>query len=329
MTHDRGEAGFGRRSVLSLGAAALLTAPARAQAWPARPVRLVVPFPPGGPADAIARALAERLAVAWGQPVVVDNRAGAGGNIGAEHVARSAPDGHTLLLPASSHVQNAALYRSLPYDPLRDFTAITQVAYYALVLVVHPSVRAGTLGAFEALLRASPGKVAITSAGVGTPTHLASELFRIRGGFESTHVPFQGAAPAHTALLAGQVQAMFHNPVLAVPAVRAGALRALATTGSRRSPQLPDLPTLAESGYPDFEAGTWYAVLGPAGMPRGLVARIDGDLQGILATAEVRERFDRLGLETLNAGPEELARIMRDDLARWAEVVRTVGIQPN
>jgi len=321
-------AGLGRRTVLAC-CAVLLAASAQAQAWPVRPVRLVVPFPPGGPADAIGRALADRLSGIWGQPVVVDNRAGAGGNIGAEHVARSAPDGYTLLLAASSHVQNATLYRHLPYDALRDFTPVTQVAYYSLVLVVHPSVHAGTLREFEALLRENPGKVAVTSAGVGTPTHLASELFRIRGGFDFVHAPFQGAAPAHTALLAGQVQAMFHNPVLAVPAVQAGKLRALATTGERRSPQLPEVPTLAESGYPGFEAGTWYAVLGPARLPAEIVTNINDNLQHVLAVPELRAQFSRLGLETLSAGPDELSRIMRADFDRWAEVIRTVGIQPN
>jgi tripartite-type tricarboxylate transporter receptor subunit TctC len=203
------------------------------------------------------------------------------------------------------------------------------VAYYALVLVVHPSVRAGTLAEFEALLRENPGRIAVTSAGVGTPTHLAAELFRIRGGFNFVHAPFQGAAPAHTALLGGQVQAMFHNPVLAMPAVRAGALRALASTGERRAPQLPEVPTLAESGYPRFEAGTWYAVLGPAGLPQGVLAKLDGDLRRVLAAPELRERFSRLGLETLDAGPDEPGRIMRADLGRWAEVIRATGIQPN
>ncbi|MBV1796777.1 tripartite tricarboxylate transporter substrate binding protein [Siccirubricoccus sp. G192] len=317
---------FGRRTALGLGGA-LLAAPARAQAWPAGPVRLVVPFPPGGPADAIGRLLGERLAEAWGQPVIIENRGGAGGNIGAEAVARAAPDGHMLLLAASSHVQGAALYRRLAFDPIRDFTAVTQVAYYSLVLVVHPAVPAKDLREFEALLRANPGQVTITSAGVGTPTHLAAELFRIRAGVDFTHVPFQGAAPAHTALLAGQVQAMFHNPVLAVPAVQAGRLRAIATTGAARAAALPAVPTLAESGYPGFEAGTWYAVLGPARLPAPVVARIDADLRRAIALPAVRERFAALSLETRDAGPQALSGIMQEDLARWTEVIQRLRIQ--
>ncbi len=307
--------------------ASVLAAPAVAQGWPARPVRLVVPFPPGGPADVIGRLVAERLAEVWGQPVVIDNRGGAGGNLGAEHVARAAPDGYTLLLPASSHVQGASLYRSLPFHPVRDFTAIAMVAYYGLVVVVHPSVRATTLAELEALARAQPGALTVTSAGVGTPTHLTAELWRIRSGVDFTHVPFQGAAPAHTALLSGQVQAMFNNPVLAVPAVRAGSLRALATTGPRRSAQLPDLPTVAES-YPDFEGGTWYGVLGPAGMAPAVVAKIDADVRRVLAMPAVRERLAAQGLEVLEAGPEEFAARMASDYDRWAQVVRQAGIRP-
>jgi tripartite-type tricarboxylate transporter receptor subunit TctC len=315
-----------RRSLMGLGAG-LLAAPAYAQSWPTRPVRLVVPFPPGGPADAIGRILAEPLGEAWGQPVVIDNRGGAGGNIGADVVAKSPPDGHTLLLAASSHVQGAALYRRLAFDPIRDFTPITQVAYYSLVVVVHPSVPANNLREFEAYMRANPGRLTMTSAGVGTPTHLTAELFRTRAGLEFTHVPFQGAAPAHTALLAGQVQAMFHNPVLAVPAVQAGRLRAVATTGAARARALPDVPTLAESGYPGFEAGTWYAVLGPAGMPPAVVSRMDADLRRVVALQSVGERFARQSLETRQLGPEDLAATMRSELERWGEVIRRLGIQ--
>jgi tripartite-type tricarboxylate transporter receptor subunit TctC len=315
---------IGRRAVFG---AALLAAPARAQAWPSRPVRLVVPFPPGGPADVLGRLLAERLGEGWGQPVIVENRGGAGGNIGAEAVARAAPDGHTLLLCASSHVQGAALYSRLAFDPIRDFTPIAQLAYYSLVLVVHPSVPATTLAEFEALLRADPGRVTITSAGVGTPTHLTAELFRSRAGVEFTHVPFGGAAAAHAALLGGQVQAMFHNPVMAVPAVQAGRLRALATTGAARAVALPDVPTLAESGYPGFDSGTWYAVLGPAGLPAPVVARIDADLRRTVALPAVRDRLAAQSMEPRDVGPEKLGAVMREELARWTEVIRRLGIR--
>lgn len=315
-----------RRATFGLGAL-LASPPAFAQSWPTRPVRLIVPFPPGGPADAIGRILAERLAEGWGQPVIIENRGGAGGNIGAEATARAAPDGHTLLLAASSHVQGAALYRRLPFDPIRDFTPVTQVAYYSLVVVVHPSVQARTVREFEQALRSANGQFTITSAGVGTPTHLTAELFRIRANLDFTHVPFQGAAPAHTALLAGQVQAMFNNPVLAVPAVRAGNLRAIATTGAQRAAALPDTPTLAESGYPGFEAGTWYAVLGPAGIPAPIVEKIDADLRRVVALPAVRERFAAQSLEGRNAGPTQLSAIMAEDLARWTEVIQRLGIR--
>lgn len=320
---------IGRRTALGLavGGTAVAAMPAYAQSWPTRPVRLVVPFPPGGPADAIGRLLGEKLAEIWGQPVIIENRGGAGGNIGADVVARSAPDGYTLLLAASSHVQGAALYTRLAFDPIRDFTPIAQVAYYGLVLVVHPSVPATTLPEFEALLRAKPGEVTITSAGVGTPTHLTAEIFATRAGVTFTHVPYQGAAPAQTALLGGQVQAMFNNPVLAVPAAQAGRLRALATTGATRSPSLPETPTLAESGYPGFESGTWYAMLGPAGVPAPIVAKIDADLRRVIALPAVRQRFATLSLEARDAGPDALATIMRDDLARWTEVIRRLGLR--
>lgn len=326
MTHHAIHPHLRRRALFGLGSA-VLAAPAYAQAWPTRPVRLVVPFPPGGPADAIGRILAEPLGEAWGQPVIIDNRGGAGGNIGADIVAKSPPDGQTLLLAASSHVQGAALYRRLAFDPIRDFTPITQVAYYGLVIVVHPSVPANNLREFEAYLRANPGRLTMTSAGVGTPTHLTAELFRTRAGVDFTHVPFQGAAPAHTALIAGQVQAMFHNPVLAVPAVQAGRLRAIATTGAARARALPDVPTLAESGYPGFDAGTWYAVLGPAGMQPSVVSRIDADLRRSVALPSVGERFGRQSLETRDMGSEDLAATMRSELESWSAVIRRLGIQ--
>lgn len=314
-----------RRAALGLGAA-FAAPPAFAQSWPQRPVRLIVPFPAGGPADAIARILGERLQEMWGRPVVIEARPGAGGNVAAEYVARAAPDGYTLLLCASSHVQGAALYRHLPFDPVRDFTPIAQVAYYSLVVVVHPSVPVRNLREFEQALRAANGQFNVVSAGVGTPTHLSAELFGMRANLQFTHVPFQGAAPAHTAMLAGQGQAMFHNPVLAVPAIRAGMLRPIATTGTQRAAALPDIPTLAESGYAGFEAGTWYAVLGPRGLPPAIVEKVAADLRSVVGTDAVRQRFAAQSLETRDAGPAALNAIMTEELERWTAVIRRLNI---
>jgi tripartite-type tricarboxylate transporter receptor subunit TctC len=314
-----------RRALL---ASPLLARPARAQpAWPTRPVRIVVPFPPGGPADVLARAMAEPLSNAWGQSVVIDNRGGAGGNLGAELVARSAADGHTLLLPASSHVQGAGLYRNLPFHPVHDFTAVTMLAYYALVLVLHPATPAADFAGFQALARSKPGAVTLASAGVGTPTHLSAELYRLRAGVEFTHVPYQGAAPAHAAVLGGQVMAMFTNPVLAIPAIRAGTLRGIAVTGATRSQPLPELPTIAEQGYPGYEAGTWYGFLGPAGMPESVVQRIHADTQQALAAPVLRQRFAAMGLEPMHDGPAAFTQRLADDLARWTEVIRAGNIR--
>jgi tripartite-type tricarboxylate transporter receptor subunit TctC len=328
MRHANRNRANARRRALLTAPVALLARPAPGQgAWPPRPVRIVVPFPPGGPADILGRLLAERLAGPWGQPVIVENRPGAAGNLGTAAVARMAPDGLTLLLVASSHVQGAALYRALPFDPIRDFTPITMFAYYSLVLVVHPSVPVRSLAEYEAYARAQDGALTVASAGVGTPTHLASELFRIRSGVPWTAVPFQGAAPAHTAVLSGQVQSLFSNPILAAPAVRDGSFRGIATTGLARAAQLPELPTIAESGYPGFEAGTWYALLAPAGLPPDLAERIHADVQRALAPPEMRARFAAQSLEPRDLGPQALAALMREELARWTEVIRTLGIR--
>jgi tripartite-type tricarboxylate transporter receptor subunit TctC len=314
-----------RRAVLGICAATVAQA-ASAQAWPSRPVRIVVPFPAGGPADAIGRIMSERLTELWRQPVIIENRGGAGGNIGADLVAKSAPDGYTLLLMASSHVQGAGLYRNLSFDPIRDFTPIAQFAYYSLVMAVHPSVAANNLPELEALMRANPSGLAVASAGVGTPTHLAAELLRIRAGIGFIHVPFQGAAPAHAALLAGQVQAMIYNPVLAVPAIQAGRLRAIATTGPTRATTLPSTPTFAESGHPGFEIGVWYALAGPAGLPASLVARIHADVRQVIAQPSVRDRFAAQSLETRDLGPDALTSVMTEELARWTALIRQLGI---
>ena len=304
-----------------------LPAPVGAQNYPAKPVKIIVPFPPGGPADVLGRVFADKLNAMWGQPVVVDNRAGAAGNIGSEVTAKSAADGYTILLAASSHVTNGGLYSKLPYDPIRDFTPISQVAYYALVLVAHPSVAASTLKELIALAKANPGKLSVASAGNGTPTHLTAELFRRATGIDFVHVPYKGAAPATNDLLAGQAQLMFNNPVSALPQVRAGRLRALATTGVTRSPITAEIPTVAESGYPGFEAGTWYAFLGPAGIPRDIVTKLATDIMAVLQVAEVRARFAAMGVDPIGTSPDQLAAIMHADLEKWTKVIRAANIK--
>jgi tripartite-type tricarboxylate transporter receptor subunit TctC len=304
-----------------------LAGPVFAQNYPSKPVKLIVGQPPGGAIDVIARIFADKLSAIWGQPVLVENRPGATGNIGAVLVAKSAPDGYTIFIVASSHVTNGALYSNLPYDPIRDFTPISQVTYYSLVLVVHPSVAATTLEELVALAKANPGKLTIGSAGNGTPTHLTAELFRIAAGIDFLHIPYKGAAAATNDLLAGHVQLAFSNPIVALRPVKAGRLRALVTTGARRSSIFPDIPTVAESGYPGLEAGTWHAILGPAGLPRDITSKLATDFVAVLQMADVRERLTATGVDPIGTTPEQLAAIMRSELEKWTKVIRTAKIR--
>ena len=298
-----------------------------AQSYPSKPVKLIVGFPPGGAVDVLARIFADKLGPMWSQPVLVENRAGATGNIASELVAKSAPDGHTILFAANTHVTNAAMYSKLPYDPIRDFTPISQVTYYSLVLVAHPSVGANTLAELIALAKANPGKLTFNSAGNGTPTHLTAELFRDAAKIDFLHVPFKGSAAATTALLGGQVQLAFSNPIVALPQVKAGRLRALVTTGARRSPIFPDIPTIAESGYPGLEAGTWHLFLGPAGLPRDVVTKLATDIVAVLKMADMRERLAATGVEPIGTTPEQLAAIMRSEMEKWTKVIRAAKIK--
>jgi tripartite-type tricarboxylate transporter receptor subunit TctC len=318
-----------RRLGLSAAAAALGTLGARTaraqQIWPERPVRLIAPFAPGGPADLIARVLAERLAQLWRQPVVVENRPGAGGNVGAEYVARTPPDGHTLLVAANTLVTAPALVPRLPFDPLRDFTPIAQVASHPHILVVHPSVPAWTLAEFVALARAQP--VSYGSGGVGASSHLSGALLAVMAGIELTHVPFGGTAPAQAAVLGGQVQAVFQNPILAVPAVRDGRLRALANTGASRWRDLAEVPTMAELGYPGFEAVSWYGVLGPAGLPAAAVERAEAAILATVRTPGTRDRLLTAGLDLPDRGAAEFRAVLEQDLAKWGDLVRRAGIR--
>jgi len=316
-----------RRAVLG-GSGVLLVAghPARAQAWPSRPVRLIIPFTPGGPTDIIARAMADRLQSRWGQPVVIENRAGASGTIGTDVAARAAPDGYTLLLAASSHVMNPPLFPRLPFDPIGSFTPITRVASYSLVLTVNPATGFRSVAEMVAALKARPGSVAVGSTGVGSVPHLAAVQFGRMAGVEFTHVPYPGSAQTATALLSGEVGAMFQGS-LVVPLLRAGQLRGLAVTGGERIPELPDLPTLEELGYRGYRAGVWYGVLAPAGLPDELVARLHRDVRWAMDSGEVRARLATQGFSIDSTTPAEFAASMRTELMKWAELIREAGIR--
>ena len=319
-----------RKLLFATIVAGVTTIPARtahAQTYPVKPVRLIVPFPPGGPADVLGRLFGQKLSEGWGQPVVVENRSGAGGNIGAEAVAKSAPDGHTLLLIANSHTINASLYSSLPYDPVRDFTPISQVASYMLVLVTHPSVPAASVAELVALARSRPGQLKYASAGNGTMTHLAAEMFRLATGTHMIHVPYKGAAPATSDLLGGQVNLMFNNPVSSFPHVKAGKLRSLAVTGASRLATAPEVPTIAELGYPGFEASTWYGFLGPAGMPKDIVNKAHDDILKVLQLRDVQERLAAQGFDSIGTTADRFGEVLRSDVERWRQVVKASGLR--
>jgi len=301
---------------------------ATAQDYPVNPVKLVVPFPAGGPADALGRILGEKLSQRWRQPVIIENRSGAGGNVGAAAVARAAPDGYTLLLNASSHVINASLSENLPYDPIKNFTPISEVASYMLVLVLHPSVPATTMREFVDYARTQPTGVTIANAGSGTPTHLAAVLFAQATGLNFVHLSYRGAAPATNDVLAGHVLAMFNNPVNALPQVNANSLRALAVTGSRRLSLLPDLPTVAELGYPGFETRTWYGLFGPAHMASEHVAKIFADLQQALWAPEVVEKLNAQGWDIVGSSPADFALVLQSEFDRWSTVIKGARIKP-
>ncbi|MBK9702759.1 MAG: tripartite tricarboxylate transporter substrate binding protein [Betaproteobacteria bacterium] len=299
---------------------------AHAQAFPQKPVRLVVPFPPGGPIDTVSRAIAQKLTEAWGQTVVVDNRPGAGGNIGADLVAKAAPDGYTVVMGAlSTHAVNPSLYPKMPYDAAKDFAPISLVAVTPNVLVVNPSLPVATAREFIAYARANPGKLAFGSGSNGSAGHLAGELFKVDAGVDMLHVPFKGAAPAMQALLAGDTQLMFDNLASATAQVKAGKLKALAVTTARRSKLAPDLPTLAEAGLPGFDISTWFGLLAPAGTPADVVARWNAEVTRILNSTEMRERMTALGAEPAPDTPAEFARFIAGETAKYARIVKLSG----
>ncbi|TMG84559.1 MAG: tripartite tricarboxylate transporter substrate binding protein [Betaproteobacteria bacterium] len=317
---------FGRAVCATL--AGLLSFPllAAEQAYPSRPIRLVVPFPPGGSLDVVARAIGQKLTDAWGQPVIIDNRPGAGGNIGADLVAKSAPDGYTILEGAlSTHAVNVSLYAKMPYDPIKDFVPITLVAVTPNVLVVHPSVPVNSVPELVAYAKAHPGKLSFGSGSNGSAGHLAGELFKTEAGVNMVHIPYKGGAPAMQDLLGGQIQLMFDNLANSMQQVRAGKLKALAVTTARRSPLVPELPTLAETGLPGFDIYTWWGFMAPAGTPREIVAKWNAEVARILNTPEMKSFFAQQGAEPAPTSPDEFAALIRSEIPKYAKIIKASG----
>jgi tripartite-type tricarboxylate transporter receptor subunit TctC len=306
---------------------AAVTLPAAAQPYPAKPIRLVVPFPAGGNADIFARAFAQKLGEAWKQTPIVDNRAGAAGIIGTQFVAKAPADGYTLLFGTTgTHTTNPAVYAKLPYDPVRDFMPVSNFADSPFLLVVHPSVPARTLQQLVALAKSRPGQLDYASFGTGSSAHLAGEMLRTMAGININHVAYKGGPPAVNDLTGGHVSLMFNSLPAVLPLVKAGRLRPLAVASAKRTPTLPELPTFAESGIPEFEAGSWYGVLAPAGTPRELIMRLHAETVQMLALPDIRQKLAAEGAEAIGNSPEEFAAQIRRDIERWEKVARAAKL---
>ena len=311
---------------LAIGASLVAATEAAAQGYPSRPVKLVVPFPPGGPLDIVGRTIAQKLSDAWGQSVVVDNRPGAGGNIGADVVAKSAPDGYTILMGAlSTHAVNPSLYAKMPYDAVKDFAPITLVAITPNVLVVNASLPVNSAKEFVAYARANSGKLAFGSGSNGSAGHLAGELFKVETATDIIHVPYKGGAPATQALLAGDTQFMFDNLANATPQIKAGKLKALAVTTAERSKLAPELPTMAEAGLPGFDISTWFGLLAPAGTPKDVIAKWNAEVTKILSSPEMRERLTAQGAEPAPMTPDQFAAFIQSEITKYARIVKASG----
>lgn len=304
------------------------TCDALAQEFPTKTVRLVVPLPPGGPTDYVARLYAAKMTEMWGQPVVVENRPGASGNIGTQLVAKAPADGHTLLLQSTSFIVNPMLFKTPGYNPFTDFVPISLIFDYKLIVVVHPSFAVNSVAELVAAAKAKPGAISYASAGGGgAPTHLSVEMFKRIAGIDVLHIPYQGGSPAIADLLAGVVQFMFNNPAQSLPHIKAGKLRALATTGAKRMPQLPDLPTVSELGYPGYDVGTWFGLWAPAGTLPSVVAKINAAVKQIAAKPDVQQLHFEQGLVVIGSSAGELDAFQRSEAERWSTVVRDAKIE--
>jgi len=330
MAND--SANRGRRLVLRAAAAAGAMAlfPARfasgqGSAFPTRPLRMIIPYPPGGAGDIVGRLVGAQLQQVLGQPVVIDNKGGGAQVIATELTAHAPPDGYTVFLCSTTHATNPAL-RPLPYDTLNDFTPITLVASSPLVFVAHPSLGVSTIQDLVAKAKASPGTINYGSSGPGTGGHLSVELLKSMAGIDMVHVPYKGAAPALTDLVAGRVQVVCTSPLPAMPHVKAGRLKALAVTGVKRSPTWPDIPTVAESGYPQYQSTLWYALLGPKALPPAIVTTLHDATVKALRTPQVTEQLRTQGADAIGNSPQELQAFLREEIDRWSDVIRTAHI---
>jgi len=306
---------------------ALTAALAQAQSYPSRPVTIVVPFGAGGPADIYARFLGQRMQAPLGQPVVVENRPGGGSVVGSNAVAKSAPDGYTLLMMSNTHTVNETLIPNKPFVLLRDLAPVAPVNYSDLLLVVHPSVPANNLKELIALAKSEPGRMNYASSGPGTPYHMAGELFKSLAGVDVVHVPYKGSDGARVGILGGQVQMMFDAITTMAPNVRAGKLKGFGTSGRARSSVLPETPTVSEAGVPGYEATIWLGVMAPAGTPKPIIDRLNAEITKVTGRAEVKEAWGKQGATALSMTPEQFDRYLRDDIAKWAKVIAQAGIK--
>jgi tripartite-type tricarboxylate transporter receptor subunit TctC len=304
-----------------------LVASAGAQNYPAKAVRMIVPFAPGGGTDIIARLLAQELNQGWGQPVVVDNRGGSGGIVGTELAAKAAPDGYTMMLCSLGFSYAPALYARLPYDAEKDFAPVSLVATQPFVYVVIPSLGAGSMKELIAMAKAKPGEIRYGSGGAGGSSHLGTELLRVMTGIELTHVPYKGTGPALTAMLAGEIHVQLIGISSVVPHMKSGRMRALAVSGGKRSPAAPEVPTVAESGVPGYAFDVWYGMLFPARVPPAIVGKVNADINRALKTPALAQRFAAVGLEPAGGTSGDFTRLMRAEIAKWRKVVKSAGIR--
>ena len=314
--------------ILSLALALLICGPVAAQTYPSRTVRIVVPATPGGAIDLIARTLSEKMTASLGQPVVVENKPGASNNLGTDFVAKSPPDGYTLVIYTSSHATNKFLFKQMPFDPIKDFAPVVYTHVVPLLLAVNPSVPAKTVPELTAWIKANPDKAIYASSGPGSSLHMAAELYMNMTGTKMHHVPYKGSSAAHPDLLAGRTAMIFDTITAVQGHVKSGTLRGIAVTTAKRSSAMPDLPTIAESGLPGYDASTWGGILAPAGTPKDVVAKLNSSINAALKMDDVRSRLMGAGIEIQGGTPEQFAAVIRNEIDKWGRVTKAAGIQP-